>query len=234
MPSAIRVEDLTIEVTRKAIKHAYLRVDGAGEVRMSAPRRMPQAEIEAFARSKLGWIRRQQRKARARPRPVRHAYACGEPFPVWGWTVHLQVVETRGRPSIELKGAALRLAVQPGTTRVKRQALIEAWYREQLEAAVPPLLARWEPRLGVKLAKFSIRTMKTRWGSCSAKPRTIRLNSELARHDPACLEYVLVHELVHLLEPSHNARFKALLDKHLPGWRAIRKRLKGHAAGLSC
>jgi predicted metal-dependent hydrolase len=233
VPSQIQIEDLTIAVTRKTIKHAYLRVDGDGRVRMSAPKRMPQRELEAFARSKLGWIRRQQQKARSRPRPVQHKYASGEEFLVWGRTARLQVVETKGRPAVELRGAALRLAVRPGTGRAKRATLIEAWYRAQLEAAVPPLLARWEPRLGVKLAKFSIRTMKTRWGSCSTAPRTIRLNSELVHLPPDYLEYVVVHELAHLLEPSHNARFKALLDKHLPGWRATRKRLNGHALGRS-
>lgn len=233
MPRILRIEDLTITLTRKAIKHAYLRVDGAGEVRMSAPRRMPQAEIEAFARSKLGWIRRQQRKAQSRPQPSEHKYASGEPFPAWGRTVHLQVVETRGRPAVELRGAALRLAVRPGTSRAQRAALVEAWYRAQLAAAVPPLQARWERALGVRAARISYRSMKTRWGSCSTKPRTIRLNSELARLDPACLEYVLVHELVHLLEPSHNARFKALMDRHLPTWRATREALKRHALGRS-
>jgi predicted metal-dependent hydrolase len=233
MSSQYQIEDFTIEITRKSIKHAYLRVDGAGEVRMSAPRRMSNRELETFARSKLGWIRRQQRKLQARPQRIRHKYASGERFQVWGRTVHLGVVEVKSKPSVELKGAALRLAVRPGTTVAKRKALVEAWYRRQLEAAVPPLLVRWEPIIGVQVAKVSYRTMKTRWGSCSTKPRTIRLNTELARLEPACLEYVLVHELVHLLEPSHNARFKALMDRYLPGWRSTRKRLKDHALGRS-
>ncbi len=233
MTPRIQLEDLTIAVTRKAIKHAYLRVNGAGEVRMSAPRRMSNRELEAFARSKLDWIRRQQAKTRSRSQPIRHKYASGEPFSIWGRTVHLGVVETQGKPSVELRGAALRLAVCPGTTVAKRKALVEAWYRRQLEAAVPPLLVRWEPIIGVQVAKVSYRTMKTRWGSCSTKPRTIRLNTELARFDPKCLEYVLVHELVHLLEPSHNARFKALMDRHLPGWWSTRKLLRDHALGRS-
>jgi len=233
MAPTLQLEDLTIQVTRKAIKHAYLRVNGTGEVRLSAPRRMSNRDIEAFASSKLAWIRRQQRKLQARPQRIRHRYASGEPFQVWGRTVHLGVVETWGKPSVELKGAALRLSVRPGTGVAKREALIEAWYREELKAAVPPLLARWELVLGVQAAKVSLRTMKTRWGSCSTKPRTIRLNIELARLDPECLEYVLVHELVHLLEPSHNARFKALMDRHLPGWRSTRKLLRDHALGRS-
>lgn len=233
MTLRLQVEDLAIEVTRKAIKHAYLRVDGAGEVRMSAPRRMPQRELEAFARSKLNWIRRQQEKVRSRPKPLQHKYVSGEPFLVWGREVRLQVVEADGKPAVELRGAALRLAVRPGMSKSMRAALIEAWFREQLKAAVPTLLARWEPRLGVKLARFTLRKMKTRWGSCSTKPRTVRFNIELAYLYPEYLEYVLVHELVHLLEPSHNARFKALMDRHLPGWRTIRKQLNDHALGRS-
>ena len=234
MPSILTIEDLTIQVTHKAIRHAYLRVDGDGEVRLSAPKRMSKAEIETFVRSKQDWIRRQQAKAHARPKPVEHQYISGEAFPVWGRTVRLQVVETRGKPTVDLRGAALRLAIRPGTSKAQRAALLAAWYRAQLEAAVPPLLARWEPRLGVKLAKFSLRKMKTRWGSCSTKPRTMRLNTELACLAPEFLEYVVVHELVHLLEPSHNGRFKALMDRHLPGWRETRRRLREHALGRAC
>ena len=231
MASYLQLEDLSIEVTRKAIKHVYLRVNGAGEVRMSAPRRMSNRELEAFARSKLGWIRRQQRKHQDRPKPIDHQYASGERFQVWGRTVHLQVVETGGKPSVEVRGAALRMAVRPGTSKSKRKALLEAWLRSELEAAVPDLLARWEDVVGVKITRVTLRKMKTRWGSCSTGTRRIRLNIELARIDPACLEYVLVHELVHLLEASHNARFKALMDHHLPGWRAVRARLRDHALG---
>lgn len=233
MTRFLHIEDLTIALTRKAIKHAYLRVDGDGQVRLSAPGRMSNAELQVFVRSKLGWIRRQQQKARSRPKPIEHRYASGERFPAWGRTVHLQVVETRGTPSVELKGAALRLAVRPGTSRDQRAALVEAWYRAQIAAAVSPLQARWERALGVRAARISYRSMKTRWGSCSTKPRTIRLNTELARLDPACLEYVLVHELTHLLEPSHNARFKALMDRHLPTWRATRTALRQHALSRS-
>ncbi len=225
MATRISIRGIDIEVTRKAIKHAYLRVNGAGEVRMSAPRRMSNRELEAFARSKLAWIRRQQQKVHSRPQPVEHKYVSGEPFSIWGETVYLQVVETRGTPGVALRGAALRLAVRPGTSRAKREALIQSWYREDLEAAVKPLLERWEKVLGVRVARVSLRAMKTRWGSCSTKPRTIRLNIELARLSPEYLEYVLVHELVHLLEPSHNARFKALMDRYLPGWRGTRKSL---------
>jgi predicted metal-dependent hydrolase len=225
MTSQLNVDGLHVKVVRKDIKHAYLRVNGVGEVRMTAPKRMSNRELVAFAHSKLGWIRRQQRKFKDRPQPTQHKYVSGERFQVWGQTVHLGVVEHKGRHSVGLKGAVLRLIVRPGTSKAKREALIQSWYREALEAAVKPLLARWEPALGVRVARVSFRTMKTRWGSCSTKQRTIRLNTELARLNPEYLEYVLVHELVHLLEPSHNGRYKGLMDKILPGWRSTRKAL---------
>ena len=225
MASRFSIGGIEIELTRKSIKHAYLRVNGAGTVRMSAPRRMSNSDLEAFARSKLDWIKRQQRKRQDRPKPIDHTYASGEPFSIWGRTVHLQVVEVKSKPSVGLIGAALRLAVRPGTSKAKREVMVEAWYREQLRTAVPALLARWEVRIGVKIARVTLRKMKTRWGSCSVKPRTIRLNTELVKWPPDCLEYVVVHELVHLLEPSHNARFKALMDRYLPGWRVTRKSL---------
>jgi predicted metal-dependent hydrolase len=223
----LSIGGIEIELTRKAIKHAYLRVDGAGEVRMSAPQRMSRRAIEDFARTRLGWIRRQQQKAQSRPQPVEHKYVSSEPFSIWGQTVYLQVVETRGKPAVALWGAALRLAVHPGTGTARRAALVECWYREQFEAAVPPLLARWEKAIGVRVTRVTLRKMKTRWGSCSPVPRTMRLNTELARLAPEYLEYVVVHELLHLLEASHNARFKALLDHFLPGWRITRKALNG-------
>jgi hypothetical protein len=228
----LSIGGIEIELTRKAIKHAYLRVNGAGEVRMSAPRRMSDRDLEAFARSKLGWIKRQQRRLQERPQPVKHKYASGERFQVWGRTAHLLVVE-QGTPSVELEGAALRLAVRPGTGSAKRQALVEGWYRSQLEEAVPGLLARWQKAIGVRVTRVTLRKMKTRWGSCSPGPRTMRLNTELARLAPEYLEYVVVHELLHLLEASHNARFKALLDHFLPGWRITRKVLNRYRPARS-
>ena len=117
------------------------------------------------------------------------------------------------------------LQVRPRTDRDKRRALVEEWYREQIKSAVPPLLARWEPRIGVKVDRFHVRRTKTRWGSCNPKARTIRLNTELARKPPELLEYLVVHELVHLLEPTHNARFYALMDRYMSDWKVHRRTL---------
>ena len=232
MASQLKIGDLTIEVTRKAIKHAYLRVDPPdGCVRLSVPRRMSSQALRAFVLSKLDWIERQQAKIQLQVRPVPPRYLDRESLHVWGVCTTLRVTEHSAPPSVELKNGCLHLQVRPGTDGPKRKALVEAWYREKIQIAIPLLLAQWEPRIGVKVKKVTLRRMKTRWGSCSAKPRTIRLNTELAKMPRACLEYVVVHELAHLLEPSHNARFKALMDRFLPGWRTTRKQLNQHALG---
>lgn len=119
----------------------------------------------------------------------------------------------------------LFLRVRPGSDEGKRRAVVEKWYREQLNEAVPPLLARWQPLVGVSIERFSLRHMRTRWGSCNTKTRTIHLNTELAQKPPDCLEYIVVHELAHLLEPTHNARFIALMDRFMPEWKVYRTQL---------
>ena len=142
---------------------------------------------------------------------------------VWGKRYLLTIAESDEPPSIELTHSRMLLRVRPGTDEHKRQALIEEWYREQLKEAVPPLLARWQPLLGVRVERFFVQRMKTKWGSCNYKARTIRLNTELAKKPVECLEYIVVHELVHLLEPTHNAHFVALMDRFMPQWQFHRQ-----------
>ena len=137
---------------------------------------------------------------------------------MWGKRYLLLVSESEAPPSIELKHGRMLLRVRPRTDERKRQSLVEGWYREQIKAAVTPLLAKWQPQMNVAVERVYVRRMKTRWGSCNYKARTIRLNTELAKKPPECLEYIVVHELVHLLEPTHNARFVALMDRFIPSW----------------
>ena len=230
--------DITVEVVRKRVKNINLTVQPPlGRVRISAPKRASLETIRAFAISKLDWIRKHQARMReqarqappAKPRPQLE-YADREPHAVWGKPYLLAVSERDGQPSVELDQNRLLLQVRPRTEREGRRAVLEAWYRAQVQAAVPPLLERWEPRLGVKLERFQVRRMKTRWGSCTPAKRTIRLNTELGTREPELLEYIVVHELVHLLEASHNARFYALMDLHMPGWKAYRKELNRDVA----
>ncbi len=226
MESQIQLGDIAVDVVLKDIKNVHLSVyPPTGRVRISAPRRMSLDTIRVFAISKLDWIKAQQTKLREQERETPREYVDRESHYVWGRRYLLRVIEIDEPPSIELEHSGMLLRVRPRTDEVKRQALVEEWYREQLKEAVPPLLARWQPRLGVTVERFFVQRMKTKWGSCNHKARTIRLNTELAKKPAECLEYIVVHELVHLLEPTHNTRFVALMDRFMPQWRFHRDAL---------
>ena len=232
MEFQITLGDVTVDVVRKKVRNLNLIVHPPhGRVRLSAPMRASMKAIRAFVLSKLDWIEQHQARmreqARRAPREVvrERGYRDGESHQVWGKRYTLTVCERNEPPSVRLNGDHMVLQTRPGADREKRQALVESWYREQIRAAVPPLLALWEPRLGVGVERFYVRRMKTRWGSCNPRARTIRLNTELAAKPPALLEYIVVHELVHLLEPTHNARFYSLMDRFMPDWKAHRAAL---------
>lgn len=224
MVSQIKLGDIVADVVLKDIKNVHLSVyPPTGSVRISAPKRMSLATIRVFAISKLDWIKRQQAKLQEQERETPREYVDRESHYVWGKRYLLKVSERNEPPSIELKHNRMLLQVRPGTGAHKRQAVTADWYRGQIKKAVVPLLAKWEPVMGVKVERFFVRQMKTKWGSCNYKAHTIRLNTELAKRPPECLEYVVVHELVHLLEPTHNARFVALMDRFMPKWEFYRE-----------
>jgi hypothetical protein len=224
--SQINLGDIAVDVVLKNIKNVHLTVHPpTGRVRISAPMRMRVGTLRLFAISKLDWIKRQQTKLREQERETPREYVERESHYVWGKRYLLTVCEIDERPSIELKHSRMRLRVRPRTGPDKRKALVEEWYRAELKRAVPPLLARWQPLLDVRLQRFFVQAMKTKWGSCHHKARTIRLNTELAKKPAECLEYIVVHELVHLLEPTHNARFVALMDRFMPEWQFYRQML---------
>jgi len=230
MESQITLGDVTVHVVRKNVKNINLTVHPPlGRVHISAPKRVSMKAIRAFAHSKLEWIEKHQVRMReqvpATPRERKRWYVDGEIHHVWGKRYTLSVWECDEPPMVWLDGGELQLQIRPRTNRDKRQAIVEKWYRDQIREAVPPLLAYWEPRLGVRAKKFYVQQMKTRWGSCNSQARTIRINTELATKPPERLEYIVVHELVHLLEPSHNARFHAFMDRFMPDWRYHRDAL---------
>ena len=224
MESQIKLGDLVVDVVLKDIKNVHLSVHPpTGRVRISAPKRMSLDTIRVFAISKLDWIRQQQRKLREQERETARDYVDRESHYVWGKRYLLKVSESDEPPSVELSHSRMMLRVRPRTGEAKRQALVEEWYREQLKGAVPPLIAKWEPLMGVAVGRFFVRRMKTKWGSCNPAARSIRLNTELAKKPPECLEYIVLHEMVHLLEPTHNARFVALMDRFMPNWQFHRQ-----------
>ena len=226
MPTQVQLGDIAVDVIRKDIKNVHLSVyPPAGRVRISAPRRMSLDTLRVFAVSKLDWIKRQQQKMIEQERETPREFLDRESHFVWGRRYLLTVVEQDQAPAIELQHSHLLLRVPPGTTEDKRQALVEDWYRSQLKQAAPPLIAKWERLMGVKVERFYVQKMKTRWGSCNPVARSIRLNTDLVKKPRECLEYVVVHELAHLLEPSHNAHFIALMDRFMPKWQFYREQL---------
>ncbi|MBU2602971.1 MAG: M48 family metallopeptidase [Actinobacteria bacterium] len=226
MVSQIKLDDIVVDVVLKDIKNVHLSVyPPTGRVRVSAPRRMSMETIRVFAISRLGWIRRQQKKLRDQDRESPREYVDRESHYVWGRRYLLKVVEENAAPRVQTKHGTLLLRVRPGADRETREAVVAAWYRQILKAAVAPLIEAWEPRLQVTVAGFFVRQMKTKWGSCNPTARTIRLNTELAKKPQECLEYVVVHEMVHLLESTHNARFLTEMDRFMPTWRDTRDML---------
>jgi predicted metal-dependent hydrolase len=218
--NTIELGDIAVNVVRKNIKNVHLSVyPPNGNVRISAPLRMNLDTIRVFAISKLDWIKKQQQKLRNQVREVSREYIDRESHYLWGKRYLLDLVELDASPHLELRHDRLILQVRPGTNMLKKQDIVNEFYRQQLEAAISPLIVKWERLMGISVSSFSIRKMKTKWGSCTPSLRKIRFNLELAKKPAECLEYVVVHELVHLLEPSHNKRFIAFMDSFMPKWR---------------
>lgn len=226
MLAQIDLGDMRIELLRKDIKNLHLSVlPPLGKVRIAAPRHMNLDTIRVFAISKLAWIRSQQRKMQAQEREAPREYLDRESHYLWGRRYLLERVDKDAPPAIELEHSKLVIQMRPGTSEARSQEILDGWYREQIRAAVPELIARWEPKLRVKVGRVFVQRMKTRWGSCNPASRAIRLNTELAKKPPECLEYIVLHEMAHLLEPTHNPRFTALMELFMPQWQHRRQQL---------
>jgi len=226
MVTKLQLGEIAVDVVKKDIRNVHLSVyPPTGKVRISAPLRMDLDTIRLFAIARLGWIRRQQKKVNAQERETPREYLDRESHYLWGKRYLLKLVEKDAAPSVELEHSHIVLQVRPGSGEEKKQGVLDEWYRGQLKEAVPAVVAKWEPLMGVKVRRFFVQRMKTKWGSCSHAAATIRLNTELAKKPPECLEYVVVHEMAHLLEPTHNSRFTALMDQFVPGWQVRRETL---------
>ncbi len=223
----ISVDGLAVEVVRKEIKNLHLSVyPPDGRVRIAVPRRLDDDAVRLAVIRRLGWIRRHQERFRQQERQSAREMVSGESHYVEGRRYRLDVAEHDAPPTVRLRdNHTLELRVRPGTDRAKRAALLHGWYRDRLRQQIPDLLAKWEPIVGVEVAEWRIKRMKTRWGTCNVAARRIWLNLELAKKPAACLEYVVVHEMVHLIERRHNDRFQACMDRFLPHWRLHRDEL---------
>lgn len=223
----IKVSGLSVELVRKDIKNLHLGVyPPHGRVRVAVPLSVSDDAVRLAVIGKLGWIRRQQQKFEAQPRQSKREMVSGESHFFLGRRYRIRVVHHEGPATVVLRNMrTMEIKVRPGTTAEQRLKIIERWYREQLKAMVPALLEKWQSLLGVEVTDWGIKKMKTKWGSCSIDAGRIWLNLELAKKPVQCLEYVLVHEMVHLMERHHNDRFTALMDRHLPHWRTYREEL---------
>lgn len=223
MVARIDLGGMQIEVVRKDIRNLHLSVlPPLGKVRIAAPRQMNIDTIRVFAISKLAWIKTQQRKMQTQEREEPREYLDRESHYVWGQRYLLKRIEKEAAPSIEIKHRKLVMQVRPGMDETRSQEILEAWYREQIRSALPALIAKWETVIGVKVGHIFVQRMKTKWGSCNPASHAIRLNTDLAKKPRECLEYIVVHEMAHLLEPTHNARFTSLMDLFLPQWQHLR------------
>jgi len=226
MNQALTLGDIDVDVVFKDIKNVHLSVyPPTGRVRISAPLRMKIDTVRVFALSRLQWIRAQRQKLQGQERETPREYLERESHYLWGRRYLLKIVEAEAAPSLALKHRHMLLTVRPGADASALEAVIAQWYRDQIKALVPELIAAWSRLLGVEVRRIFVQQMKTQWGSCNPATGTIRLNTELAKKPPECIEYVLVHEMVHLLEPTHNARFGALMDRFLPQWQFHRQAL---------
>src|ERR1019366_2244409 len=231
-PRQITVSGLRVQVFRKGIKNLHLGVyPPHGRVRVVAPLRVSDDAVRLAVIGKLGWIKRQRAKFEAQPRQSAREMVSGESHYFLGRRYRLRVVEREGAPTVVVRSRFIELHVRPAQSKTQREVVLERWYRQQLKQLIAPLLDKWQTLLGVSLELWGVKKMKTRWGTCNAEAHHIWLNLELAKKPVQCLEYIVVHELVHLIERHHDERFVALMNKHLPQWRLHRQTL--NAAPLS-
>lgn len=231
----IRVNGLPVQIARKEIKNLHLGVyPPNGRVRVAVPLRVGNEAVRLAVIGKLPWIKKQRARFAAQPRQTEREMVSGESHYYLGRRYRLRVLEHEGPSRVVLRNrATLELQMRSGSAKAERRRVLDRWYRARLRELVPAVLVKWETTLEVQAADVRIRTMKTKWGACTADARRIWLNLELVKKPIQCLEYLVMHELAHLVERHHNERFVSLMDRHMPQWRHHRKALNeaplGHA-----
>jgi len=226
MAETIHLGEIAIAVTRKDVKHAHLSVHPPdGRVTLVTPKGTRPEVARAYAVSRLGWIRNHQRRLREQARETPRQFVERESHFLWGRRYLLTLREEDAKPSVSLSHRRITLTMRPGSTRARREAVLHEWHKSLLHDAVPGLIRKWERKLGVEVAGYFLQRMKTKWGGCNHRAGHIRLNTELVKKPKDLLEYVVVHELLHLLEKTHNDRFVAMLTRHYPTWREARAEL---------
>ncbi len=226
MTETIKLGDVVIALNRKAVKNVHLSVHPpAGHVTLVAPTGTRLEVARAYAISKLGWIRDQQVKLLGQARETPRKFIERESHYLWGRRYLLSVAEKDAKPAVTRDHRRITLIVRPGSTLAKREEVVNEWHRALLHEVIPALIRKWEATLGVKVSGYFLQRMKTKWGGCNHRAGNIRLNTELVKKPKDLLEYVVVHEMLHLIEPNHSERFVALLERHYPTWREARAEL---------
>jgi predicted metal-dependent hydrolase len=222
----LTVRGISIDVVYKDIKNLHIGVyPPVGRVRVAAPKRLDEEQIRLAVIQRLPWIKRQRQQLQDAIRQSEREMVTGETHYVWGVRHRLKIIERPGRPHLEVDGDRLLMYVPESTDTTTRRELLDRWYRHQLRTAIPDLVAKWEPALNVSVSRWSIRRMKTKWGSCNRETGHIWFNVELAKKHPGSLEYIAVHEMTHYLERNHGERFITLMDGFMPDWRSRRDEL---------
>jgi predicted metal-dependent hydrolase len=220
--SHLTVAGLGVDVVYKDIKNMHISVyPPAGRIRVAAPHRVTEDAIRLAVIQRLPWIKRQRQQLLSAPRQTERQMVSGETHYVWGQRYRLDTSRT-GRPQVTIQGRDLFVTAPAGSDTEAEAGILDRWYRRQLKEALPPLLDKWQPVVGIEVDKIVVRRMKTKWGSCQTDSRSIWVNPELAKKNPLCLEYIVVHELTHFYERTHNETFVALIERYLPDWRARR------------
>jgi len=224
----LTISNITIDVVRKDIKNIHLSVNPPdGSVKIASPLRIDDEAIRLFAISKIPWIKKQQKKFENQQRQSERNFITRESHYYKGQRFLLNIIEvdSQKKQKIHVSNNKLIMRIKKSITKEQRKKLLTEWYRSELKNMIPPLINKWEKKIGVKLSGWKVRQMKTKWGSCNIENRTILLNLELAKKPVQCLEYIVVHELLHLIERNHNKQFMKLLDSHLPQWELYRDQL---------
>jgi predicted metal-dependent hydrolase len=222
----MNVSGIEIEIVKKDIKNMHLNVmPPLGRVRISAPYGTSDDAINLFAVKKISWIKKQVEKFKCQQRQTEREYITGESHYLWGRRYKLEIRYSNKGNSIEVKGNKMILTVREKSTRQQRESYVNEWYRAELKDKLPPLVKKWEENMGVKANAVTVKNMLTRWGTCNPETKRILVNLQLAKKPVKCLEYIVIHELVHLREKTHSNRFAEHMDTYMPDWRVVKDEL---------
>ena len=226
----LKIDGIEVDVVKKDIKNIHLRIYRSnGKVRVSSPKQIRKAIIRNFLIEKIEWIKKHLKRIEQQLPDQPKRYESGEHHQLFGETFNLVVSEAEKKPEVSVdKSGNIIMSVRPGSDQKKREGVMREWYRAQLKEKIPVYIQKYEKRLGVEAKEWNVKKMKTRWGTCNIRDSRIWLNLELAKKPEICLEYVVLHELAHLIERYHNRRFKAILSREMPEWRSIENLMNGY------